>query len=63
MDVGKEQLCYVTCDDCLAARVVPPGMYHEGAGGEVQAAGSLSGPHAEGAQVSPTAKGKKPSPV
>lgn len=45
--------------DHPAAHVVAPaGMYHEGAGGEVQAAGSLSGSHAEGAQVSPTSEGK-----
>lgn len=33
-------------------------MYHEGAGGEVQAAGSPSGSHAEGAEVPPTTEGR-----
>lgn len=33
-------------------------MYYEGAGREVQAAGSSGGSHAEGAEVSPTTEGR-----
>ena len=35
------------------------GMYYEGAGGEVQAAGSSGGSHAEGAEVPPTTEGTR----
>lgn len=34
-------------------------MYYEGAGREVQVAGSSGGPHAEGAEVSPTTEGRR----
>lgn len=36
------------------------GVHAEGAGGEVQAAGSPGGSHAEGAEVSPTTEGGTP---
>lgn len=34
-------------------------MHYEGAGREVQVAGSSGGPHAEGAEVSPTTEGRR----
>ena len=51
-------LHYATCDNwplCSCRRST--GMYYEGAGGEVQAAGSSGGSHAEGAEVPPTTEG------
>lgn len=53
-------LHYATCDNwplCSCRRST--GMYYEGAGGEVQAAGSTGGSHAEGAEVPPTTEGTR----